>query len=261
MLIDRNNPMAQLNTASSTHNIVKKECNVQGDVFIHSDNLYKKEDYEFKSPGFLGLFPKKLNAAEVLDRLSKGKEVIVNENIQMRGTYDGLDGVADRQIAEQKVTTSLKSTEDLEAFGRVEGGGTPKTEEEMVARLLENIEYKSVPGKNDNNFYEILDKKDKPLSSTEAAKRLNKGEAIQLREVGLNSSHSVKSRAAKSAYGKWLVDPNNLAKNEKLVERKTAYGGRVLYVESHYNRIEAEPTESALAFNSLSQLKEYLSRT
>ena len=79
-----------------------------------------------------------------------------------------------------------------------------------------------------------------------------------LRERQVQGKAFSKYRRARGAYGKWLVDPNNLGRNETLVEKKGAYGGIIYSVKSDYKRLESGAVSDAIPFNSIDQLKDFL---
>lgn len=256
------NPSAQLNEAS------QKKYPVMDKLFLKDDgkavevkDIYKKESYEFRTPGLLGtdFLSRKLNPGQVLSRLSKGKKVKVKEEVELRGTYDNMASEADRSIEKQTLETNLKSTEDLEQFARVESGAQPKTDEEEIARMLESVEYKKAPDKSGDHFYEILGKNEKPISSTEAAKRLKNGEVIMLREREIDARHIERRSFAKNEYGRWLINPDNLQKNQKLEKGVDSYGRTRLVLREDFMRLNSNPTNEMIAFNSMNQLKDFLS--
>ena len=251
------NPQLQLNQTEGKKQPVLNDLQVHPDIDAH--DIYKSESYEYRTPGILGgLFSREINAGKALERLTQGKKVKLRENVQLRGTYDGMDKVADRTIAEQKKDTILKSSEELESFARVESGATPQTDEEKLAQMLEKAEFKDLEGKKNGSFYEILDKKGKPISSFEAVKRLKDKNIVMLRERQVQGKAFSKYRRARGSYGKWLVDPNNLGRNESMVERKGSYGGIIYSVKSDYKRLESGAVSDAIPFNSVDQLKDFL---
>ena len=253
-----NNPHVQLNQAEAKKQPVLDDLDVHPG--INASDVYKQESYELRTPGILGgiLFSKKLNAGEAMDRLSQGKKVRLKENVQLRATYDGMDSVSDRVVEEQTKKTMLNSSGDLESFARIESGAAPATEEEQVAQMLEKAEFKDLESKKNGSFYEVLDKKEKPISSFDAVNKLKNGEVVMLRERKIRGSHFTRTRNAKGSYGSWLVNPDKLGRNETLIKKRTSYGGYILKVQSEYKRLDSDVASDAIPFNSVEQIKNFL---
>jgi hypothetical protein len=216
----------QLSKLQEKRTDIMKNCNTPGDIPFSVKDVYKKESYEFTSPGFLSLdvFAKKLSAMETMERLNKGEEVKLKEDVMVNGTYQNEYRSDNISVISKEI--SLKSVEDLEEFVRVETGAKPETEREKAAGLLESLEARKSLQEGNNNLYEICDGKGKAISSTEAAKKLEKGEEIQLKEQCLYSEHITKTGG---------------------------YGGK--YTKDN---VSATDTDRSLTFKSFEELNDYM---
>ena len=263
MHIDKNytNPLQQLNQAKGRKMGIMKDRTVDK---IDIKDIYKKEDYEFTTPGIFGtgFLSKNLDPAGVLKRLSKGRKVVLKEHIEIGGTYDGLNFVASRGIDSKEVETELNSMADLEEFARVESGAAPKTEREKIAQLLEGVEFKKVPEEGNNNYYEIINSEGETISSTNAAKLLEGGEIIQLREKSMKGGrHVTTSLSRKNRYGHWLgQNPNNLDSNQTVSTFHNNYGHKCYHIQTTSNRVEGKETDKTVIFNSLEQVSSFLKK-
>ena len=240
MKVDFKTLISNLNYKHGSSSPVMKECDVYGDTFIKTGSINKHEHYNFKTPGLFGMGAKDLNSMEVFERLEKGKVVVVEEDVTLKGTYAKSEEVpypeyhyGSHVLENQRVTTSLKSLEDFEAFVNVETGAEPKSEKEKLAQALENIEYNKTP--ENNNFYEILGKNGKPVSTTEAIRRLEKNEPVQLREREL----LILSKTG-------FFTAYNLKRDYNEIETIEA--------------IETTPTDKTVTFNSIDELKSFISQ-
>ena len=175
------NPAMQLNQAASTKKPLSKELMKTGKGVEKSIvDAYKTESYEYKTPGFLklGIFAKTLNPAEAMERLKEGKDVVVKEDVEVKGTYDDNRKWGDRSIHKKTLKTTLHSMDDFKAFADTEANSA-KVEKGNLSKMLEQFEFKAA---GPSSFFEIVDKKGKAISSTEAAKKIENNETIQIRE-------------------------------------------------------------------------------
>ena len=228
---------------------------------IETHDVYKEEEFFYRVPGIMEgeLFSPSICPRDAMGRLAFGMGVDVEETVKLRGAYDGLDTEIKHGTIEKQVKhTTLHSLEELESFARIESGDVPATEEEKIAQMLERVEFNDLDGKNDGTFFEVIDRREKPISSFDAVRKLKNGETVMLRERKIKGERYSETKRAKGCYGGWLVDPKNLKKNETLYEKKGAYGRVRWRVKSDYQRLTSEVSGQPTKFHSLDQLKNFL---